>query len=144
MGRLSNIDDRSRKLQAAVRSNDWQRVKELLEAGADPDTEGPFGAILFTAMLLGHVAVARMLVEAGADVNVTDDKGWTPLHWAAKVGDRELFGLMVEADGHLLALDNEGNTPLDILSEYRHDGVLEMVRRRYPKEFRMWWADRRE
>jgi hypothetical protein len=37
---------RDKKRQAAVQQNRIDRVEELLDAGADPDTEGPFGALL--------------------------------------------------------------------------------------------------
>ncbi len=138
------MDERDRKLQDAVRQDDWTQVKELLERGADPDTEAPFGAVLFLALLRGHTLVARLLVEAGADVNVTDNDGWTPLHWAAKAGDGELMLLMVQADGDLLAMDGEGRTPFDILREYRHEQVLEMIRKKYPKEYTWWQEQRRD
>src|SRR5208337_5145529 len=97
------MDERNKRLQEAARENDWHRVKKLLETGADPDAEGPFGPLLLTALLLGHMTVARLLVEAGADVNIWDDNGWTPLHWAAKAGDMELIVAVAEADGDLLA-----------------------------------------
>lgn len=129
------MKDRDRKLQAAVRDDDWVRVKKLLEAGADPDTEEAFGPVILIALLLGHTLIARLLVEAGADVNVTDQKLWTPLHWAAKFGDEELIGLIVEAGGDLLALDGEGRTPLDVMSEYGHEETIEVVRRKYPEEY---------
>jgi ankyrin repeat protein len=86
----TNVTDRDRKLQAAVRENQPHLVRNLLEAGADPDTEEPFGAVLSIALLRNFVTVARLLVEAGADVNISDHKGWTPLHWAAKIGDQTL------------------------------------------------------
>ncbi len=136
------MDERDRKLHEAVRRNDWPRVKELLERGADPDTEGPFGAVVLMALLLGYPIIARLLVEAGADVNVTDDRGWTPLHWAAKGGDADLMLLMTEADGDLLAIDAEGRTPLDILSSYQHERVLEIIRKKWPKDYRQWLATR--
>jgi ankyrin repeat protein len=136
------MENRDKKLLAAVRENDWTRVKELLEAGADPDGEGPFGPLIFLALLLGHTMVTRLLVEAGADVAVTDDLGRTPLHWAAKAGDQELIVAMMEGEADPLAMDRNGETPLDTLLEYGHDKVLEMIKRRYPKEYRRWAGER--
>ncbi len=106
----------------------------MLEMGADPDTEGPFGPVLLLALLLGHGTVARLLVEAGADLNISDDNGWTPLHWAAKAGDAELILAMVGGDGDLLALDRKGQTPMDVLAEYERFEALEKVRQRYPAD----------
>ncbi len=123
------MHDRDRRLQAAVRDDNWVQVKRLLEAGADPDTEEAFGPIIIIALLLGHTLIARLLIEAGADVNVTDQNQWTPLHWAAKYGDEVLMRLMAEADGDLLALDSEGRTPLDILEEYGHDELLKKLKK---------------
>jgi ankyrin repeat protein len=138
------MESRDKKLLTAVRENDPLRVKELLDAGADPDGEGPFGALIFLALLLGHDTVARLLAEAGADLAIADDTGRTPLHWAAKAGDQELILSMIENEGDPLALDRDGNTPLDILLEHGHDSLLEIVKRRYPREYRHWARERAE
>lgn len=134
------MTDRDRKLQAAVRENQPLEVKALLESGADPDTEEAFGAVLFIALLRNFTDVAKLLVEAGADVNITDHKGWTPLHWAARIGDQDLFMLIVAGDADLLAEDREGCTPLDILSEHRHNDLLALMEQRFNKDYKKWFA----
>ncbi len=138
------MDNRERRLLTAARANDWGRVKQLLEAGADPDTEGPFGPVINMALLLGHTIVARLLVEAGADLHVTDDEGRTPLHRAAVTGDAELIFAMIDGDADLLAVDKVGNTPLDVLMEHEHGRALEMVRRKYPGEYLKWQGERED
>ena len=128
------MDHRERKLLTAARGNDWQQVVQLLKAGTDPDTEGPFGPVIFMALLLGHTIVAKLLVEAGADLHVTDDEGRTPLHRAAIIeGDAELILAMIDGDADLLAIDKHGDTPLDVLLEHEHGRALDMVRRKYPQ-----------
>jgi ankyrin repeat protein len=136
------MTDKDRKLQDAVRNNQPYVVRDLLEAGADPDTEEAFGPVLFIALLRGYTAVAKLLIEAGADVNVTDQKGWTPLHWAARIGDKELFQSVVAADADLLAGDRDGNTPLDVLLEDGQNDILETVERRFGKEYAKWEEER--
>lgn len=42
-------------------------------------------------------AMARALLEAGADVNNTGETGWSPLMLAAKSGLKELVGILIEA-----------------------------------------------
>ena len=132
------MDSRERKLLTAARLNDMDRVKQLLEAGVDPDIEGPFGPVIFMALLLGHTVVARLLVEAGADLHVTDDKGWTPLHWAAKTGDVELVLTMIEGDADPYAIDKIGDSPFDVLKKHEHLRALDIIKRKYPHEYVKW------
>lgn len=132
------MDNRERDLLTATRADDRQAVLRLLEAGVDPDTEGPFGPAILIALLLGHTTVARLLVEAGADLQVADDKGRTPLHRAAKTGDMDLILAMVDGDADILALDYEGKTPLDVLREHEHGRALDRIRRKCPREYVKW------
>jgi ankyrin repeat protein len=41
---------------------------------------------IYTACLLGHVEIIEILLEAGADVTISDLGGLTPLHIAAEKG----------------------------------------------------------
>ena len=63
-------------------------AKYLLEQGADVNALG--GDLVATplhwAVRPGHVSMVRTLVEAGADLELSDRQGFTPLHTAAQVG----------------------------------------------------------
>ncbi|KAL6825903.1 hypothetical protein J3E69DRAFT_335339 [Trichoderma sp. SZMC 28015] len=86
----------------AVRNAEWS-VKLLLEAGADPNIQCrycPYGCALETAVRLGRIGSAKMLIKYGADVNLTPTGIWeaygSPLAAAANGGSLECIKLLLE------------------------------------------------
>ena len=57
-------------------------------------------------------AVARQLVEAGANVDVADDNGGTALHRAAASGFNEIVKVLAHRGANLEARNRQGQTPL--------------------------------
>ena len=50
--------------------------------------------------------IAQVLIEMGANVNVKDSAGFTPLHWAALVGDNlEIVKLLLDKRAKIDAVD---------------------------------------
>jgi ankyrin repeat protein len=64
--------------------------------------------------------VARMLIDAGADVNATQEGGYTPLHAAAQNGDVELIDLLLDRGARLDARTDKGETPADLADAANH------------------------
>jgi len=60
----------------------------------------------------GHVEVARVLIEHGADMTVQDERGSTPLHDASRTGHKELAQFLLEHGADVTAQDKDGSTPL--------------------------------
>ena len=72
-------------LLAAVEAGDFARVQALVAAGADVDQldyrQRPFRTLLCLAVKNCHVAVARYLIESGANKEATCDRqSCTSLH----------------------------------------------------------------
>jgi ankyrin repeat protein len=64
----------------------------------------------FTPLLLAieqrKFTIAQVLIEMGANVNVKDSAGFTPLHWAALVGDNlEIVKLLLDKGAKIDAVD---------------------------------------
>ncbi|KAL7781716.1 hypothetical protein V8C43DRAFT_319567 [Trichoderma afarasin] len=68
---------------------------------------------LIIASYYGHRAIAKLLVEKGADIEAKDNNyGQTPLLWAAKSGHEALIKLLVEMGADIEVKDKHGQTPL--------------------------------
>ena len=67
----------------AVRSNDLDSVKALLEAGADVNQTTGYGwSPLLVATQNRYYKLGAYLLDHGANVNLANKGGWTPLYLA--------------------------------------------------------------
>jgi ankyrin repeat protein len=55
-----------------------------------------------------------VLIDAGADVNLQDENGWTALHIAASVNNQEIVEILVDAGANLDMETLDGYTALDL------------------------------
>jgi ankyrin repeat protein len=72
------------------------------------------------------------IIRAGADVNLQDKNGYTPLHFAAQQQEAEIARLLLDAGATVDARDEHGNTPLsNAVFYYQGDGaVIRLLRER--------------
>lgn len=62
-------------------------------------------------------SIARALIEAGGDVNATDDQGNTPLHRAVLVKEISVINVLTEHGANVNFPNSRGQTPLHNASE---------------------------
>ncbi|EEQ28942.1 serine/threonine-protein kinase ripk4 [Microsporum canis CBS 113480] len=72
-------------------------------------------------------AIAKRLIESGADISVTDNKDLTPLHLAANNGSYEVARLLLEHGADPWAQSPKGWMPLNLAAIKKHDCVLELL-----------------
>ncbi len=78
-----------------VKSGDTARVVELIDRGADVNTQDNCGYTpLIQAAWRGHTDIATLLIEGGADVNAKGSDGHTPLLWATVNGHTDIIKLL--------------------------------------------------
>lgn len=92
-------------LSAAARRGDPAAVRDLLEAGADPDAAGTGGTRwppLLHACHKHQLEAARVLLEYGADPDHATPNGYTALMMAASERDPAMMALLLDfgADAH--------------------------------------------
>ena len=69
-----------------------------------------------------NFALVKALVGSGANVNVSDEVGETPLLLAARQGQRDVVRYLIEQGANVNAGDKKGDTPLSLVAAW-HDGM---------------------
>ena len=113
-------------------------IATLLEAGADINVKG--GRILSWALAdfdcdEDYIAVAKLLLEAGADARYRSESGYTPLHSMAAVLNRckistvsAVISMLVDRGANIDARREYGYTPLHEASENKgHSMVVALI-----------------
>ncbi len=116
-------------LMRAAKNGDAAAIRLLLEHGADPNAQEKNGTTaLMLAAGLGRGTGAftkdyateaellesvKVLIAAGADVNVVDEFGETPLHYGAQASD-DIVKYLAEKGAKLDVKDKKGRTPVEM------------------------------
>jgi ankyrin repeat protein len=142
-GDLSSIDVNSELGNAAFFGH-WKVCDFLINHGADvnavvPETnETPLHSALSKAGRPYYFYVVKLLVERGADVNVSTiagketgafmrdvrTKGETPLHRAAAYADATTIRFLIDHGADKTAKDANGDSPLTWASEHLRPGAI--------------------
>jgi len=94
-------------MQYAAMTGDIEGVRLLLAHGAEASAEAVSESVTF-----GHPDVVQALVEAGANVRLTESSGINLLHWATITNRASVIPVLVKAGVPLNATDEFGYTPL--------------------------------
>ena len=92
------------------------------------------------AVAAGNIEAVKQHLADGADVNATDEVGWTPLFYAAAKtgsGHKEIGELLIASDADVNALSVNGKTPLDLAN----NEIADLLRKhggKTGKELRGW------
>lgn len=112
----------------AVNEGRIEAVRALLDHGANKETKMTGDSALQVAAFRGNIAIARLLLERGADVNLRGGEGNTPLKTAAEQGNVELAKLFLDAGADLeYAGGIDGGTALCMAADRGHPDVVRLL-----------------
>lgn len=86
---------------------------------------------LHAAAYHGYVYIAKMLVEAGADVDAAETRyGFTPLAYSARNGHTEVIKLLLDSGADPNKRVNDGRTPLQLANQRQQRDAARLLSRR--------------
>ncbi|GFO49542.1 ankyrin repeat-containing protein [Plakobranchus ocellatus] len=101
-------------------------VQTLLSAGADPNKSNNKGE---TALHWAFDAeIASLLIEAGADLEVRNTHGVTPLLVAACTGEEDVINVLSEHGADMAAVDERGDSALHLIADQLDEPKEETLR----------------
>lgn len=101
----------------------------LLELGALPDgpPEDGGSSALMGVGFKGYAAIARRLLDHGANPNHSNRAGQTPLMMAALFGQSEIIAMLLAAGADRSLRDASGNTAADVAAAQGNDEVAALL-----------------
>jgi hypothetical protein len=103
---------------SAAAAGDRDQILRLLTSGVSVNARqsGSGSTPLNTAAVFGQTAVAKLLIEKGADVTTTNTDGNTALHIASFLAHTDFVKLLLEKGASINVKNRRGETPLDTVS----------------------------
>jgi len=127
------------EVHACARAQEREQLKRLLREGGsycgapevrpDLDWQDELGTTaLWWVCLNGDHELARLLVEAGANVNVTNADKWTAASVAARYGHDDCLEVLIAAGADLSVVVSDGDTALDKAIFWEHVECEQLLR----------------
>jgi ankyrin repeat protein len=111
-------------LMRAVMCNDSEKIAALIKAGVWLDETDEGETALHWAVSRQRTEIVTTLLEAGANPNVPDNDGYTPLHDVAEMGDcssaRAMLEVLLAAGADPSRQEKNGRTPSDLAESMGH------------------------
>ena len=105
-------------------------AERLIHAGADTEQRSAND----TSNMPLHAAIAgnrddltRLLLDAGANINVQDGGGWTPVHLATHGGSLSLVQVLLARGADPSIVNRDGDSPLDTALKQGHAEIASVL-----------------
>ena len=121
-------------LTIAAVADDYDMVQLAIRAGADAGlVTSPYdGTALIASAHLGHVAIVRELINAGAPLDHVNNLGWTALIEAIVLGDGgfdhiSIVGDLIAAGADVNLADGRSTSPLTLARQRGYTAIVTLL-----------------
>ena len=123
-------------IHTAVMTGNMEALKQHIAAGSNLNEKDPLGGSspLISASLFGKTAMAKMLIEAGADLNFQNNDGSTALHTASFFCRPEIVRMLLDKGADKTIKNKYGSTayesvagPFADVKNASYDGLGKML-----------------
>jgi len=123
---------KNEELFNAIMNNQKEKADVLLKAGSDPNyfhTGSPYVkvSLLMAAVNNNYPDIAKMVLDAKADVNWKDNLENTAVMYAALAGNLEMVKLLTEHGASLTNVNAEGLTAREMANRSNNKAVISYI-----------------
>ncbi|KAK2835799.1 hypothetical protein Q5P01_016283 [Channa striata] len=111
-------------LNEAIKLNQESILRLLLDSASGALSEKVLGSALFSAVRLNHKEVVAALIDSGANVNMRDQQGYTPLLLSAELRHADVFSMLAAKRAKLDATLSDLTSALHLAA---HGGSVPIV-----------------
>ena len=114
-----------------AKPSDLRMLRMLVDSGVPVnlrDSEGKT-ALLTAVSEYSNGIPARILLNSGADANIVDENGNSPLHAAAAAGNFDAVVELIKFGAHINVQNMDGNTPLHYAAFYCFSDIADVLLR---------------
>lgn len=101
----------------------------LIKTVKNVDYDSSSGTALAAAAVKGNTKLCKALLERGANPNIADPTGITPLIYATQFENIELMKLLISYKADKKKTDKEGKTPYDYAVFTKNEEVINLLKK---------------
>jgi ankyrin repeat protein len=121
-----NYSNQTAAAKAIVKGNS-ATFKAFIDSGYDKNSTEENMPVVMYAYLKGRQPIAKILIEAGADINRQDSAGDTLMHLAASANDTGTIKSLLDAKAKINIKNTLGKTPLMLALEKNRIPIAETL-----------------
>ncbi len=111
-------------LEQAIIEENIEQIENLIAQGIDVNISSSVYSNLHKAVGSGNVKIVKMLLDAGAEVDVKDIDYNTPLMYAASRGNLEIVKLLINAKARIDIVNNCHETAITQAASYGQEIIV--------------------
>lgn len=119
-------------LNKAAKNSDSKNITELVHFGHDINSklsifsQAPLHKIIESEKPDKYKVLKKML-DMGADPNIQDSNGWTPLHYSSELGDIEAVKILLSSKAIIDCYSNNKKTPLHFAASHNYGDIVKYI-----------------